>query len=49
MENLAIQLKYDTDQLFELMKDLAEVMCNQDFVKQTLAINDSITLISAEN
>lgn len=49
IEQLSSQLHIDIPDLIKLLKSLYEIMCDQDFIKQVLAINDDITLMSADN
>lgn len=49
LEQLAPQLSMDKLELIALMKTLHDVMADQTFIKQMLAINDDITLMSADN
>ncbi|GAB0098579.1 uncharacterized protein DMENIID0001_143310 [Sergentomyia squamirostris] len=46
---LSKQLRMEFDELLELLFDLADVVADVDFVQQTLAINDTITEMSADN
>lgn len=49
LHQLAPQLNLDTDELLDILKSLAEVVTDQDFVKQVLAINDDIDVMSSDN
>ncbi|XP_055692053.1 uncharacterized protein LOC129795053 isoform X1 [Lutzomyia longipalpis] len=49
VKNLAKQLRMEFEELLELLQDLADVAADQDFVQQTLAINETITEMSADN
>lgn len=49
LENIALQLRMDLEELTVLMSDLAEAVQDGDFVKQLLDINHSITEMSADN
>lgn len=49
LDQLAPQLSMDKPELIALMKSLYDVMADQSFIKQILAINDDITLMSADN
>jgi hypothetical protein len=46
---LAPQLRMDVAELVELLCSMAQLMMDHDFVKQILAINDSINSMSADN
>lgn len=49
LEPLSVQLKIEKRDLILLLKSLTTIIYDQDFIKQMLAINDSITLMSADN
>jgi hypothetical protein len=49
IEQLAPQLQFDTETLVNILHDIAEVIYDENFVKQVLAIEDLITEISADN
>lgn len=49
LNHLAPQLRLSVTEITDLLKSLSNVVNDQDFVKQVLAINDLITVISADN
>ena len=49
LEKLAPQLNMSLKELMKLLTSLAEVVMDQDFIKQLLVINDDIGNMSAEN
>lgn len=46
---LAAQLAMEMKELISLLKSLYEVISDQYFIIQVLAINDEITVMSADN
>jgi hypothetical protein len=49
IEECASQLGMSEDELLHLLATLAAIVQNQEFVQQSLDINDAINLIAAEN
>lgn len=49
LNQLAPQLRLAVSEITDLLKCLSNVVTDQAFVKQVLAINDLITVISADN
>ncbi|XP_055373160.1 uncharacterized protein LOC129606706 [Condylostylus longicornis] len=49
IEQLAPQLNIDKIELLDIFKSIAEVVTDQDFIKQVLSINDDINEMSADN
>lgn len=49
LEQLAPQLKFSTEELLDLLKSIAGVVLDQDFITQVLNINDNINQMSADN
>ena len=49
LEKLAPQLNMSLKELMKLLTSLTDVVMDQDFIKQLLAINDDIGNMSAEN
>lgn len=49
IEKLAPQLKFTTDELVDLLKSIAGVVLDQDFINQVLIINENINEMSADN
>lgn len=49
LNNLVPQLRIELSALIDMLKTLAEIVNDTDFVKQTLTINDVITVLSADN
>jgi hypothetical protein len=49
IEECASQLGMSEDDLLNLLATLATIVQNQEFVQQSLDINDAINLIAAEN
>lgn len=46
---LSPQLRVDLPSLIDMLKTLAEIVADADFVKQSLAINEGIVVLSADN
>lgn len=49
LKKLSPQLRVELTALIKMLKTLADIVTDTDFVKQSLAINDVITVISADN
>lgn len=49
IEQLAPQLEFTTEELVDLLKSIAGVVLDQDFITQVLNINDTINEMSADN
>lgn len=49
LEHVSAQLRMTTVELQHLLRGLHDVMVDQSFVNQVLAINDDIVLMSADN
>lgn len=47
--NLSAQIRLSKSDLCDLLKSLNNIMSDRDFIKQLLAINDHITVMSADN
>lgn len=49
LKNLVPQLRIELSPLIEMLKTLAEIVTDADFVQQSLAINDVIAVLSQDN
>lgn len=46
---LVPQMRVELSAMIDMLKTLAEIVADADFVKQSLAINDVISVLSADN
>lgn len=46
---LAAQMRIELSAMIDMLKTLAEIVTDADFVKQSLKINDTIVELSADN
>lgn len=49
MKKLAPQLRIELSALIEMLETLAMIVTDADFIHQSLAINDVIAVLSADN
>lgn len=49
LKKLVPQLRVELSAMIDMLKTLAEIVTDSDFINQSLAINDVIAVLSADN